>query len=94
MPQPLGNPEDTATITVTAAVTTITISQGLSSLEIQNSGNNDVAFGKASTLTFARGILIYSQGDRKSWENLPTGWTVSFRCDSGKSTTLKRVNYV
>jgi hypothetical protein len=94
MSNPLGNPSDAANITVTDAVTTITVAQGLSSLEIQNSGDNNVAFGKASTLTFARGILLYRQGDRKSWENLTSGWTVSFRCDTGKTTTLKRVDYV
>lgn len=91
---PLGNPEETEVISVDENGTTITVTQGLSSLEIQNTGSADVAFGKPSTVTFARGILIYANGDRKSWENLPTGWTVRFITAAGKTTTLRRVNYV
>jgi hypothetical protein len=94
MANPLGNPEDQDVITVTSAVQTITIGYGLSSLEIQNSGSNDIYYGKADTLTSARGGVIYSNGDRKSWENLPTGWKISIRCATGKTSTLRVIYYV
>jgi len=94
MAQPLGNPEEQANVSVTASGVTVTITQGLSFVEFQNTGLNDVAFGKASTLTFARGGLIYSGGDRKTFENVPSGWQITFKTDTSKTSTLRQINYV
>lgn len=93
MSSPLGNPEESDPITITSAITTITITHGLASIEIQNTGNSNVAFGKASTLTYVRGGLIYAQGDRRTFENISAGWTISFRCDTGGTTILRRIDY-
>ena len=93
MPQPLGSPEEQDVISVDENIITVTITLGLSSIEFQNTGKSDIVFGKASTLTFARGGLIYSQGDRKTFENIQAGWVISFRCDTGKSTSLRQIDY-
>lgn len=90
---PLGNPEEQSPQTISDTVTTITLSHGLMSLSVQNIGNNDIVFGKASTLTFARGQKIFSAGGEKSWENLGAGWKISFRCDTGKTSELRITYY-
>ena len=94
MANPLGNPEDQTPLTITDTPQEVTLGYGLSSLEAQNSGNSDIYYGKYSTLTSARGGIIYSAGDRKSWENCPTGWKISFVCATGKTSTLRLIYYV
>ena len=91
---PLGNPEDQAALAITDTVQTVTISQGIWSVEFQNTGNKDVYYGKSSTLTSARGGIIYANGDRKSFENVATNWKISFICATGESSTLRQINYV
>jgi hypothetical protein len=93
MSQPLGNPEEQTPISVTATAAEIEIYYGLRSVEFQNTGSNDVYFGKLSTLTSARGGIIYSNGDRKIFENIPSGWKISFLCETGKTSTLRRIDY-
>ncbi len=91
----LGNPEETAVISLTASVTTITVGNiGLHSIEFVNMGSSDCYYGKASTLTSDRGAPIFSNGGRRTFESIPSGWVISFRCATGKTTTLRRVNYV
>ena len=50
MPQPLGNPEDQATISVTATAAEIIVENiGFQSIEFVNTGKNDCFYGKLST---------------------------------------------
>lgn len=91
---PLGNPEEQTPITVTDIAQEIVLGYGYSSVELQNTGSNDIYFGKYSTLTSARGGVIYSNGDRKSFESCPTGWKVSVLCASGKTSTLRIIYYI
>ncbi len=90
---PLGNPEEQTPITITDTATEIIVTHGIQSIEFQNIGDNDVAFGRIDTLTFARGGIIYSSGVNKVFENIPSGWKISFICDTGKTSTLKRIDY-
>lgn len=91
---PLGNPEEQAALSITDAVQTVTISNAASAVEFQNTQGSDVYFGKASTLTSARGGIIYSGGNYKKFEDIPSGWKISFRCASGQTATLRQINYV
>ena len=90
---PLGNPTQKAVIVVTDVAQTITLTQGLMSMELQNSGQKNCYYG-ASDVTSDNGGILYSAGDRKSWENLASGWKVSLLCKSGETTTLRRIDYV
>ena len=90
----LGSPEDQTVINVSSTVQTITLDVGLSSIEFQNTGHNRVYYGKASTLTVARGGIIYGKGDRKVFENLPSNWKISFICAKNQTSKLRRLNYV
>lgn len=95
MPQPLGNPEDQNTISVSDSAAEITVGNiGFQSIEFVNMGRNDCFYGKLSTVTSARGAPIFSQGGRRTFENIQSGWKISFVCASGKTTTLRRINYV
>lgn len=89
---PLGNPEDQTPISVTGTPAQVQITHGLQSIEFQNLGNNDVYFGKLSTLTSNRGGVIYANGGVKTFENIPAGWKISFVTASG-SSTLRRIDY-
>lgn len=90
----LGNPEEQAPLSITSTVQEITLTQGLASIEFQNTGTKDVYYGKRSTLTSSRGGIIYGNGDRKSFENIPSGWKISFLTKSGETSTLRQINYV
>ena len=89
----LQNPVEQDLVTVTDAGVTVTLDQGLASIEFQNTGSNDCAYGSA-TVTYAKGILLYAAGNPKSFENLPSGWKITFITDTGKTTTLRQVNYL
>lgn len=94
MATPLGSPTDQATISVTDSLKTITVENiGLQSIEFVNMGRNDCFYGGTS-VTAAKGAPIFSQGGRRSFEAIPSGWNISFICKSGKTTTLRRINYV
>ena len=67
MPLPLGNPEDQATIDVTTEAAEYQVTHGIQSIEFVNMGNNDVYYGKLSTLTSARGAPIFSNGQRRTF---------------------------
>lgn len=95
MPQPLGNPEDQTPIAVTQTPAEIIVENiGFQSIEFVNTGRNDCFYGKLSTLTSVRGAPIFSQGGRRTFENIQSGWKISFVCKTGKTTTLRRINYV
>ena len=94
MYQPLGNPEEQAVINVTDVVQTVTLTRATTAIEFQNTGTNDVYFGKASTLTSDRGGIIYGNGTYKKFENLPSNWKISFICSSGQTSTIRRIDYV
>ena len=85
MANPLGNPEDQASITVTTTAQQVQVTHGLQSIEFINMGNKDIYYGKLSTLTSARGAPIYSQGGRRTFENIPAGWKISFITADGTS---------
>ncbi len=93
MSSPLGNPTQRTPITVTDVVQTLTVTHGLTSLELQNTGQKDCYFG-SSSVTSSNGSIIFSGGDRKSWESLPSNWQVSVVCKSNEQTILRRVDYV
>jgi len=93
MANALGNPEEQDAISVTATAQEVQLTHGLQSIEFQNLGNNDVYFGKLSTLTSARGGVIFSAGGSKTFENVGAGWRISFICASGKTSTLRRIDY-
>ena len=90
---PLGNPTEQTPFVISDVIHTVTVAQGIQSVEFVNMGSNDVYYG-SSTVTSARGGPIYSGGDRRTFENIPSGWLISFICASGKSTTLRQINYV
>lgn len=92
MPQPLGNPEDQSPISVTTVSTEVQITHGLQSIEFVNMGNVDVYYGKLSTLTTVRGAPIFSNGGRRTFENISSGWKISFIVASG-TADLRRVDY-
>ena len=88
----LGNPEDQGTISVTTTAAETEITQGLQGIEFVNMGSADVYYGKLSTLTSARGAPIFSNGGRRTFENIPSGWKISFLTASGTST-LRIIHY-
>jgi hypothetical protein len=90
---PLGNPTIATPITVTDTPVLLTVSHGIVSLELCNMGNNDCYFGD-STVTDSTGMPIFSSGVSKVWENLPSNFKVYLVCATGKTTDLRRINYV
>lgn len=88
----LGNPEEQDPITVTTAAAEIQITHGIQSIEFVNMGSVDVYYGKLSTLTAVRGAPIFSNGGRRTFENIGAGWRISFITASG-SANLRRVDY-
>lgn len=93
MSNPLGNPEIQTPLTITDTVQEVTITQGLISLEVQNTGNSDIYYGNSADLTSSNGLIIYSQGEKKSWENVPSNFKISFMCATGQTSTLRLIYY-
>lgn len=93
MSLPLGNPQDRDTISVTDSITTITVENtGFQAEEFINSGSKDCFYGGTS-VTAAKGGPLFSQGGRRTFENVSSGWNISFVCKTGQSTTLRRITY-
>ena len=93
MANPLGNPEDQNTISITDTLNTVTVDNiGLQSIEFVNTGSKDCFYGGTS-VTAAKGAPIFSQGGRRTFENIPSGWNISFICKTGQNTTLRRIDY-
>jgi hypothetical protein len=88
----LGNPEEQTPLSITDSAQEYQLTHGIQSIEFQNLGNNDIYFGKLSTLTSARGGVIYA-GSYKSFENVGAGWKVSFICASIKTSNLRVIQY-
>ena len=78
--------------TITDAITTVAISSGRRSIEIENRGGKDCFYG-GSAVTSANGRTLYSNGESKTWINVKENWTVYFICAAGESTTLRIVEY-
>lgn len=89
---PLGNPADQSTISVTTTAAETEITVAMSAIEFINMGTQDVYYGKLSTLTSDRGAPISSNGRRRTFENIPAGWKISFLTASGTST-LRVIHY-
>lgn len=87
----LGNPVPQTPLTITTVAQAISIPHGIISLELQNTGSNDVYFGD-SAVTSAKGGVIYSNGDRKVFENIPSNFTIYVLTASG-SSTLRVIHY-
>lgn len=88
----LGNPEDQTTISVTTTPAETQITEKMSAIEFVNMGSVDVYYGKLSTLTSIRGAPIFSNGGRRTFEEIPAGWRISFVTASGGST-LRQIHY-
>jgi len=89
----LGNPEEQTPLSITATAQEYQLTHGIQSIEFQNSGTKDVYFGKLSTLTSARGGVIYA-GSNKTFENVGAGWKISFLCATGNTSTLRVIKYL
>ena len=93
MSLPLGDPKQDTPLTITDVAQVLILPHGIISLEFQNTGSKDCYYG-ASDVTSANGGIIYSGGDRKTFENLPSNWKVYLICAAGLSTTLRVIKYV
>lgn len=90
---PLGNPTIVAPLTITDDAQLLTVPHGTISIEVCNMGVNDCYFGD-ETVTDLTGMPIFSSGVTKVWENLPSNFKVWLICAAGKTTQIRRVNYL
>ncbi|CAK0754865.1 hypothetical protein CCP1ISM_50011 [Azospirillaceae bacterium] len=93
MSLPLGSPTQATPLTITDVAQAFTLPHGIISLEFQNTGSNDCYFGDKNVIS-TNGGVIYSNGDRKTFETLPSNWTVYLICATGKTTTLRIIKYL
>lgn len=93
MSLPLGSPVQRTPITIIDVAQAITLPHGIMSIQIQNTGNSDCYVGNAS-VTSANGLILYSQGDRMTFETLPSNFKLYLICESGKTTTVRILDFL
>ena len=91
MANPLGNPEDQDAINVTNSAAETQITHGLQSIEFVNMSGKDIYYG-GSSVTKDKGAPIFSGGGRRTFEQIPAGWKISFVVASG-TAELRRIDY-
>lgn len=91
MTLPLGSPIPQTPLTITNTAQQITIPHGIISLELQNTGNVDIYFGD-STVDSTKGGVIYSNGDRKVFETIPSNFTI-YVITASATSTLRIIHY-
>lgn len=87
----VGEAQQRAAFGVTATAQQISIGTTKTTIEIHNSGSEDVYFG-GSDVASTTGIPIFPD-EGKIFSNVKPNWNIYVRCAAGKTSTLRIVEY-
>ena len=87
----VGAVSNRATVSVTSTAAELTPTTGKRTIEIQNTGTNEVYYG-GSGVDDTTGIIIRPQGG-KIFANVKDSFSIYFVCSSGETSTLRVVEY-